>query len=364
MKKLPILMILLALFCAGFISQSSSGYNINGIVNGLDEGTWLYLRTASPDVKIDSCQVKKGKFHMQGKIKEKSTMVYLHTAKYANYVSFWIENQSIDVVVQAGSFKQGVIKGSATQDEDNLLTKSRIPLTHKIDSLTGLYDLTSDSVKQRAFKLQIEAINDSETELNQQYVREHPDSFISTNLLNVYSSTWVKETTKLLYAKLSPDMKASRYGREIQDFITYNKNLKLGDRFVDFEQTNKYGIKLKVSDIKGKYILLDFWASWCSPCRRENPALVKTYHQFKGKGFSILGISLDDNKSEWLQAVKEDQLIWDNVSDLMGDKNRAALIYGISFVPNNFLINPEGIIIATNLKGKELEDKLTELMPQ
>lgn len=357
-------MILAALFCAGFISQSSSGYTINGIVNGLDEGTWIYLTAASPDVKLDSCQVQEGKFHMQGKIKEKSTRVYLHTAKYANYVSFWMENQSIDVVVQAGSFNQGVIRGSETQDEDNLLTKSRMPLTHKIDSLTSLYDLTKDSVKQEAFKLQIEAINDRETQLNKQYVREHPGSLISANLLAVYASTWGKETTTLLYAKLSPEMKASRYGKEIKDFITFNKNLKLGDRFVDFEQTDQYGKKLKVSDIQGKYILLDFWASWCSPCRRENPALVKTYHDFKDKGFSIVGVSLDDNKSEWLQAIKEDQLIWDNVSDLMGDKNRAALIYGISFVPNNFLINPEGIIIATNLKGKQLDDKLTELMPQ
>jgi len=356
MKKLYLLVIITALFCLGFISQPSSGYTIKGIINGLDEGTWLYLRTTSPDVIIDSCQVQKGKFYMHGKIKEKSNLVYLHTAKYSNYVSFWIENRPIDFIARAGAFKQAIIKGSYTQDEDNLRTKSLLPLTHRIDSLTNLYNLAGDSLKQKALRIEIAAENKRETQLNQQYIRDHPRSLISVNLLNIYASTWGKKTAELLFFKLSPEVKAGQYGREIQDFLTFNKNLKLGDRFADFEQTDQYGKKVKLSNIKGKYILLDFWASWCSPCRQENLALVKTYRQFKDKGFSILGVSLDDNRSEWLQAIKDDQLIWDNVSDLRGDKNRAALIYGISFVPNNFLINPEGIIIATNLKGKRLED--------
>lgn len=123
------------------------------------------------------------------------------------------------------------------------------------------------------------------------------------------------------------------------------------------------GKKVKLSDIKGKYILLDFWAAWCGPCREENPKLVELYKQYHGKGFNILGVSADDNRAAWLAAIKQDGLLWENVSDLRGDKNKAALIYGVDAFPTNYLINQDGIIIAKNVRGKALEDKLKQLFP-
>ncbi len=362
MKYLRTLIAVVALSGAAFATRSSSGYTITGTVSGLDDGTWLYLRTAKPDVDIDSCQVKGGKFRMSGKIREKAVQVYLHTAKYTNYVSFWIENVPISITAKAGAFKKAVIQGSQTQEEYNLLDASRLPLTNRQDSLTKLAGASKDIEARKALKVQLQAIRDEEKELDQRYVQQHPRSLISAYLLSVYASTWGKERSQALYQNFSPEIKATRYGQEIHDFVTLNKSLKLGDQFADFEQANQSGQKIKLSNIKGKYILLDFWASWCGPCREENPALVKTYQRFKGKGFEILGVSLDDNKANWLKAVKDDGLIWENVSDLKGDQNRAALMYGISFVPNNFLINEQGTIIATNLRGQKLDDKLAELL--
>jgi peroxiredoxin len=149
----------------------------------------------------------------------------------------------------------------------------------------------------------------------------------------------------------------------VNAFITLNKNPKTGDHFEDFTQLNASGKKVALSDIKGKYVLLEFWASWCGPCREANPGLVKTYHRFKDKGFAILGVSLDENKAGWLKAIEDDSLAWENISDLKGDKNEAAMIYGINAVPSNFLINAQGTIIAVNLRGASLEKKLEELLP-
>ncbi|RYE27570.1 MAG: AhpC/TSA family protein [Sphingobacteriaceae bacterium] len=361
MKHLNTLIAILIFSTAAFAARSAPGYTISGTVTDLDEGTWLYLRTAKPDVNIDSCQVKGGKFWMHGEVHAQAMQVYLHTAKYTNYVSFWLENALISISVTAGSFKKAVIRGSKTQDENNLLNALQLPLTNLRDSLTRLSGATKDPEARKALRIRLVAIEQQEKQLDQQYVREHPRSLIAAYLLSVYAPGWGKDLSGVLYSQLSQEMKATGYGQQIHDFVTLNRNLKVGDHYADFEQENTAGQKIKASTVKGKYVLLDFWASWCGPCREDNPGLVKTYNRFKDKGFAILGISLDDSKASWLKAVRDDGLVWPNVSDLRGDQNRAALIYGISFVPNNFLVNEQGIIIATNLRGQKLDDKLEEL---
>lgn len=142
-----------------------------------------------------------------------------------------------------------------------------------------------------------------------------------------------------------------------------SREIKIGGKYVDFEQTNTVGKKIKLSDIKGKYILLEFWGSWCGPCRQDNPELVKTYNTYRAKGLEIFGVANEENKAQWLKAIKDDGLLWENVTDLKGNKNEAIFIYGINAYPTNYLIDEKGIIIAKDLRGKELSDKLAELLP-
>lgn len=132
---------------------------------------------------------------------------------------------------------------------------------------------------------------------------------------------------------------------------------------MDFEQANASGQLVKLSQVKSKYTLLDFWASWCGPCLEENSVLKDIYGRYKDRGFAVLGVSLDNNKAGWLNAIKSAQLPWENVTDLRGDKNRVALIYGINGIPDNFLLDEKGIILARGLRGKALDDKLKQLMP-
>ena len=342
---------------------TAPGYRINGTATGLPDSTWLYLRTATPDKDIDSCRVIGGRFSMTGRIAEKAVPVYLHTAKYTNYVSFWLENTPISITVKAGEFKKGLISGSATQDEDRRLDQLRKPYTMAADSLEQILVKTKDSTERRSLISQIRSANNKGTEVEKDWVKKYPKSLVAANVLNIYAISWGRETTQALYQQLSPEMKATRYGHEISDYLALNKSLKVGDHYADFEQMNTAGKAVRLSQIKGKYILLDFWASWCGPCREENPNLAQTYARFKDKGFAILGVSMDENKSQWLQAVKKDQLVWENVSDLRGDKNKATLMYGVSAIPNNFLIDQNGIIIARNLRGKAFDNQLEKLLP-
>jgi peroxiredoxin len=362
MKYFPFLLAACILSASTF-TQPDPGYRINGTVTGLPDSTWLYLRTATPDKEIDSCLILDGKFSMSGRIAEKAVPVYLHTAKYTNYVRFWLENTAINMTLKVGEFKKGLISGSATQDEDRRLDWLRNPYNKAADSLYRILAKTGESTLRKTLLSRIRSFEDQGKEVEKDWVKKYPNSLVSVNVLNIYATTWGKETTQALYQKLTTEMKATRYGHEINDYLLLNKNLKVGDHYADFEQMNTIGKAVKLSQVKGKYILLDFWASWCGPCREENPKLVLTYARFKAKGFAILGVSMDESKSQWLEAVKKDQLSWENVSDLRGDKNKATLIYGINAIPNNFLIDKNGIIIARNLRGKELDDQLEKLLP-
>jgi peroxiredoxin len=193
-------------------------------------------------------------------------------------------------------------------------------------------------------------------------VRNYPKSIVSTYILSVYSTTWGKEKTKELYEQLSIENKNSEFGKEIKRYVELNKEPKIGEQFVDFESEDQNGKLKKLSELKGKVVLLEFWASWCGPCRQENPNLVKTYENFNPKGFEIFAVSLDENKESWLKAIKEDNLNWEHVSDLKGTRNEASLIYGVNGIPDNFLIAENGEIIGRNLRGDKLNQKLKEIL--
>lgn len=361
MVQIKITIITFLLFSIS-ISAFPQHFTITGKITGVDEGTWLFLKTSSQDKVLDSTKLKEGKFTLTGKTEEKVSQLLVHTPKFKNYIFFWAE-QNTHLELKDGEFKKGIITGSNTQAEDVKHTQLKEPNRKLQDSLTQLLTSAKDDISKKELKEKLNAERTAEKELDIKYVKDNPNSLISANILSIYSSTWGKEKSSELYQNLSAEMKNSSYGKNIKGFISLNKDIKIGGQFADFEQANTSGKMVKLSNIKAKYILLEFWGSWCVTCREENPNLVKTYTAYKNKGFEILGVAADNNKEQWLKAIKDDKLPWENVSDLKGDKNVAALIYGINSFPTNFLINEKGVIIAKNLRGDNLSKKLSELLP-
>ncbi|HTE23458.1 redoxin domain-containing protein [Flavitalea sp.] len=351
--------------CILLVSATSAitqTFRISGTTSGIVDGTWLYLRTASPEKMLDSAKVQNGKFRLSGKRDEKAQMVIIFTSRYSNYVRFWAE-ENVRIHLNEGEFKKAVIIGSKTQSENERLLILKVPLDKKEDSLSRLYQTEKDSVRKKILQDKIRIARTENQNFDIEYIKSNSKSLVSAYLLDIYAPILGKEKTVALYQNLSPEIKQTSFAKHISNFIELNKDIQVGNKFSDFEQVNSNGNKVKLSSVKGKYTLLEFWASWCGPCRKENPSLVATYNIFKDKGFVIFGVSADENKAFWLEAIKEDKLPWENVSDLRGDKNEAAVIYGITAYPSNYLIDEDGVIIAKDLRGDKLKKKLEELLP-
>jgi peroxiredoxin len=193
------------------------------------------------------------------------------------------------------------------------------------------------------------------------YISEHPNSYIGAKELLAYTSTNTLNESIKLFNGLSAAIRESQVGKEIADRIALLSKVEEGKPAQDFTQSTPDGKSIRLSSYKGRYVLLEFWASWCGPCRAENPNLLKQYTLYNNKGFDVLSVSLDSDKGNWQKAIDKDGLPWTHVSDLKGWNNAVAVLYGIRAVPASFLIDPSGVITATGLRGETLNKKLESL---
>jgi peroxiredoxin len=202
--------------------------------------------------------------------------------------------------------------------------------------------------------------------IQRKFIIENPDSFIALGALQEYAGISPDVAViESMFKKLSARVRNMQLGKEFRKFLSDQKDLNPGAKAPVFVQNDTAGNPVNLASFKGKYVLIDFWASWCGPCRETNPELVKIFDEFKGRNFTILGISLDgvDGKSAWLKAIKDDGLSWPQVSDLKHWENEVAKLYSIRKIPQSFLIDPDGIIIARDLETKELMEKLKQVLP-
>ncbi len=199
--------------------------------------------------------------------------------------------------------------------------------------------------------------------ISEDFVRKYPSSYVSPlAIIRLYQVTENGVKAEQLYNLLPEQVKATSMGNYINQQIQESKINPIGSVVSEFSQTDTEGKAVSISSYRGKYVLIDFWASWCRPCRIENPNVVAAYNKYKGKNFTVLGVSLDQTKDAWLNAIKMDNLTWSHVSDLKGWGNAVAAKFQVKGIPQNFLLDPEGRIIAKNLRGPVLDTKLNALL--
>jgi peroxiredoxin len=327
---------------------------------------------------IDSAMNTNGDFNFDGKIlyPVSAYLVIDHTglgiAKIGNapdILNLYLEKGSVSVFGK-DSVTSAKVSGSVLNDENTDLQLQLKPLeapTRKLyaEMTAAPADKQNDPTFRSTMMARGKAIQDQQKAILKKFVLTHPDSYLSLftiNLMGPHSNN-PKELFDL-FNTLSPDLQDSEPGKSLKSAIDRSKITGIGATAPDFTQDDVNGKPVTLSSFRGKYVLIDFWASWCGPCRQENPNLVKTYNKYKDKNFTVLGVSLDrpDGKADWLKAIKNDGLVWTQVSDLNFWSNKVAVLYFIGQIPSNFLLDPNGKIIARDLRGTDLDNKLEEIL--
>ena len=194
-------------------------------------------------------------------------------------------------------------------------------------------------------------------------ITKYPDSPAAAFYLYRYFTYQLSlDELKATRAKISPALANSPYVKDLDGIIKQLENVQIGKIAPEFSLPDTAGVSVSLSDFRGKYVLLDFWASWCPPCRRENPNVVKAFQEYEDKNFTIIGISLDNNKDKWMKAIADDNLTWTHVSDLKYWDSEIPALYGVRGIPANILLDPNGVIIARNITGEDLHKTLQEVI--
>lgn len=342
--------------------QAQQLFTIKGTIRGASENAKVSLRFDSQEsVTLAESVIKQGKFELKGNLTETALHVLTIDGVSQN-IGIFLDASDVLVSAQIDSLPYAVVTGSRSHDEFMNFRKQFDPYFAKLDQLGKQLQNPAMQTKQDSLYNLVRSLAADINTRADEYILAHKESAVTPLLLYfLYSFFQQAETLDQRFGMLTAASQKSYYGRMVSAIVKENKIGAVGTEAIDFTQADTSGKPVSLQSFRGKYVLVDFWASWCGPCRMENPNLVAAYQKYNAKNFTVLGVSLDRDRNKWLEAIETDRLTWTHVSDLKFWSNEAARIYKVTAIPQNLLIGPDGTIIGKNLRGEELQQRLAEL---
>ena len=364
MKKITILLTtaLIIVSCS-----SEEKYVIKGKIEGSNNTTfYLKMNKDGSFIDIDSAVSKRGSFKMKGGAVEYPQVVVLAAGYTNKMTSFYLENSKITVNGSLDSLFTANITGSKTHDEYNSYIESNKPLSNAYQALYSDFMgaiRINDEEQLAEIRTKIDSIENEMIKNQKEFVVNNPASFVTPSFLAGLSSDMNADELDSYINNLDTLISNLPIVVMLKDRVAAMQSIDIGKEAPDFTMDDVDGTPVSLySKVGAKVLLIDFWAAWCSPCRLENPNVVKVYNEFHKKGFDIIGVSLDRQREDWIRAIEDDKLTWTHVSDILAWDSPVAALYAVNAIPANFLLDKNGIIIAKNLRGEDLYNMVKEVL--